>query len=264
MSAQSQQSDVLQKLNSVKRKIVEVRKKALYRRVLKNTCLLQGYCDGKFSFIFNFEAARKIDDELPVPAVCRLGAAREQFTVLCYGNSMDLPNGVKTEEQEVLVRNVKIVQCPDGRVIPSIVRLDLGHNAFVQPDASGIYLNPMKGTMDILPSIADGELGGMGNLVRQQSENCAMPSEVKRAAQVMNSVPSNQGQFVQGISEVRDFVYKGLSTVRVILDCGSTTILQRSVRRFELLDVFFGPLDLESGISVECAHNREVYADTLG
>jgi hypothetical protein len=112
----------------------------------------------------------------------------------------------------------------------------------------------MKATLDVLPSIANWELGGIGNLVRQKPENCAVPSEVKSATQVMDCVPGNQGQLIQGSSEFWDFVHHELSTVRVILDCGSATILQSDVSRCKLRDVFLGPINLEAGVSVKCTH----------
>ena len=109
---------------------------------------------------------------------------------------------------------------PRWLVVPSFIRLNLGHDAVVQQDTSGVYLNPMKATLDVLPSIANWELGGIGNLVRQKPRMCCTKRSQERYAGY-GLRPGNQGQLIQGSSEFWDFVHHELSTVRVILDCGS-------------------------------------------
>jgi hypothetical protein len=261
----SQESDVLQKLNAVKREIIEGRKKVFYRSKLKRTSFLQSYYDGQISLFLNFVFRQQINDESPVETPCWSRASSKEFTVCVSSrNPVNDSDWVKIEKENMLVRNVEFVKRPDGRIVPSFVRLNLGHDASVERWAPGIHLNPMKGSVDFLLRIPNGETCFGGDFFWEKSSNRIVPSEIQGAPQVMDGIRSNQGQVIQGVSEVWNFVNQGLSAVRVLLDCGCATIFQSNMSRCKLSNVFIGPSDFETGIPVRCAHKREVYADTTG
>jgi hypothetical protein len=76
----------------------------------------------------------------------------------------------------------------------------------------------------------------------------------------VESISDNQGQIIQTVSEVWDFMFERLSAVWTVLDCGSATIFERINGGVHVRDMFLGPLNLESGVPVKCVHAKEVYA----
>lgn len=172
------------------------------------------------------DAYLEINDVAPLHALCGVRTASSvQFTVgISHRDSLDMSCRVKSEEEEMLVENIKIVKCPSGGIIASFVRLNLGDNAVKQPIASGIYLNAVKDSFDVLPSFPNGELGRIGNLLREQPADCDVPCEVQSAPKIVNGISDNQRQIIQSISEVWNFMLQRLATVRAELDCGSATI----------------------------------------
>ncbi len=255
MSAQSQESDILQQLDGVECEIAEARKQAVYRNRLKDTCLLQGYCDGKFSMILNLDAFLEVNNVAPINAPCGHRTTSVQFTVcISHRDSTDVPCRVKSEKEDMLVRDVDIVKCPSGRIVPSLVRLNLRHDAVEERFASGIYLNPVKGTLDFLSCFPNWELGSVGKLVRETSADCGVPREVHSGSQIVESITGDQGQVIQGVCEVGDFMFQRLSAVWALLDCHSASIFERDNSGVHVRDMFLGPLHLESSIPIKCTH----------
>lgn len=159
------QLDILQKLNGVEREIAEAGQQALYRNRLVNTCFLQNYCNREFSLIFNLEATLVNDSVFPIHTRGRDRMASVQFAIrVSYGNSSDVTDGVQAEKQEMLIGDVEIVKCPNGAIMPSVVWLNLGHNAIPKRWTPGIYLNPVKGTLDFVPFLPNRELSIVGEL----------------------------------------------------------------------------------------------------
>jgi hypothetical protein len=64
VTGQSEELDILQKLDAVKHKVAEARKQALCRNRLKDICLLKSYSDGEFSLVLYVEAGVKVDEKL--------------------------------------------------------------------------------------------------------------------------------------------------------------------------------------------------------
>lgn len=164
----------------------------------------------------------------------------------------------------MLVRDVDIVKCPSSGIVPSLVWLNLGHDALKERIASGIYLNPVKGSFDFLSGFPNRELGSVGKLVGETPADCGVPCEVHSSPQIVEGISDNQRQTIQTVSEVWDFMYERLSAVWTVLDCGSATIFKRINGGVHVCDMFPGPLNLESGIPIKCAHNQRVYANALG
>lgn len=166
-------------MDRVEREIAEARKQAIYRDRLKDTCLLQGYCNGKFSVILNLDASLEVDNVTPLNAPCGHGATSVRFTA-CISNrdSTDMPCRVKSEKEDMFVRDVDIVKRPSGGIVPSLVWLNLGHDALKERIASGIYLNSVKGSFDFLSGFPNRELGSVGKLVGETPADCGVPREV--------------------------------------------------------------------------------------
>ena len=156
------------------------------------------------------------------------------------------------------------MKCPSCAIVPSVVWLNLGHDAVKKRFTPGIYLNPVKGSLDLLPSMSNGKLRRVGDFVGEASANCGEPCEVHSSPQIVEGISDNQGQTIQTVSEVWDFMYERLSAVWTVLDCGSATIFERINSSVHVCDMFLGPLNLESGIPIKCAHNQRVYANALG
>jgi len=53
-----------------------------------------------------------------------------------------------------------------------------------------------------------------------------------------------------------DFVYQRLSTVRVMLYCGSASIFERDERRCKIRNMFLGPINFEACVP-KCVHGAE-------
>jgi ribosomal protein S20 len=261
MCAQSQQLDILQQLDRVEREIAEARKQAIYRNRLKDACFLQGYCDGKSSMFLNLDTLVEVNDVAPFNASCGHRTTFVRFTVsISHRDSSDMPRRVESEKENMFVRDINIVKCPSGGIVPSVVRLNLGHDAIKKRFTPGIYLNPVKGSLDLLPSMPNGKLCRIGDFVGEASANCGEPCEVHSCPQVVESISDNQGQIIQTVSEVWDFMFERLSAVWTVLDCGSATIFERINGGVHVRDMFLSPLNLQSGVPVKCAHAKEVYA----
>ena len=123
-------SEILQKLHGVERELSEVIKQAHYRERFKDTCLLQGYCDGKISLILHFEANWKINGVSTLHAARHPRGTLQQFTILIsYPNVQNEAALIEGEKQQVLVGNIEIVKCPYQGIGASLVWLDFGNDA---------------------------------------------------------------------------------------------------------------------------------------
>lgn len=265
MSRPESQLEILQKLHSVEREIAKLRKQTFYWNRVKDTCFLQGYTDGYFSLILNLAAPWKVDDVSPIHASRGQGRACIQFTArISSSNAKDMSDRVEAEKKNMLVRVIDIVKRPDNFVVPSLVWLDIAHDTFKERYASGIYINPMKGTLDILPSLPNWEFGFIGDFVGEKSTDCAVPREVQSASHIVQGIPSNQGQIIQRFSGIGDFVYQRLSALSVVLDCGSASIFERNNGSCKVRDMYFGPFNLKASVLVGCAHKRECTVTPLG
>jgi hypothetical protein len=261
-SQSERQSEILQKLHGVEDEIREARKQAHYRNRLKDTCLLQGYCDGKFSMFLNLEARHEVNNVLPFNARCGHRTSVIQFAVsISHRDSRDVSHRVESEKENMFVRDIDIVKRPNGGIVPSVVRLNLGHDAVKERFTPGIYLNPMKGSLDLLPSMPYGKLCRVGDFVREASANCGEPGEVQSSPQIVDGISDNQGQLIQSISEFWNFMLQRLSAVWAVLDCHSATIFERENGGIHVRDMFLGPLNFQAGVSKRCIHTQKVYAN---
>ena len=215
--------------------------------------------------ILNLDASLEVDNVTPLNAPCGHGATSVRFTA-CISNrdSTDMPCRVKSEKEDMLVRDVDIVKRPSGGIVPTLVWLNLAHNALKERIASGIYLNPVKGSFDFLSGFPNRELGSVGKLVGETPANCGVPCEVHSGPQIVKGISDNQGQIIQTVSKVWDFMFQRLPAVRTVLDCGSATIFEHVDSGVHIRDMFLGPLNLEPGVSIKCAHNQGVYSNALG
>lgn len=251
------QLDILQKLHAVEREIAKARKQALYRNSVPNTCLLEGYCNRELSFILNLEARCVEDVVFPIHAFCRNGITSVQFSVfVSYGNSSDMTDWVEAEKQKMLIGDVQIVKSPDGTIMPSVVWLNLGHDAIPESRTAGIYINAVKGSLDVLPRFSNGEFSVVRDFVRKESADCATPCEIQSTSQIVDSITSNERQIIQSFPRIRDFVLQQVSALFILLDCHCTSIFERDNGGCKVRDMFLGSINLEAGISVKCTHER--------
>lgn len=192
------QLEILQKLDSVEREIAEARKQALYRNCVPRACFLEGYCNRELSFILNLETRCEENVVFAVPtAFSGLTSASMQFSVLVsHGDSSDVAVRFQTERKKMLIGDVQIVKSPDGTVMPSVVWLNLGHNAIPDIRTAGVYLNPVKGALNILPRLSNWEFGMVGEFVGQESTDRATPCEIQSTSQIVESIASNERQII--------------------------------------------------------------------
>lgn len=170
-----------------------------------------------------------------------------------------MPCWIEPEKQEMFVRNIEIVKHPNGRVVPSVVRLYVAEDAIEQAFASGIYFNPMESVEDAFYSFPHREPGVARNFIGKVPANRAVPCEIQSASQVVNDISGDERQIEQGLFEIWELVYQRLcSSVWVMLDCGSVSVFLRDNSDLQFRDVLIGPINLQAGISKKCAHTREV------
>jgi hypothetical protein len=124
--------------------------------------------------------------------------------------------------------------------------------------APGVYLNPVKGTLDFLPCFPNWELSAIRNFVREKPANRSLPCEVHSGTQIVNGIPNDHGQSVQAISKFRDFVLKRLTAVWAMLDCHTATVFERVNGGLHVRDMLLGPLDLETGVPMGCRHAEQL------
>ena len=250
-------SELLQKLHGVEREIAKVREQALYRNRVKDTCLLQEYSNGNLSLILNVVALWEVDDVPPVHSSRLHRGACVQFTVCISScDAKDMCDRVESEEQHMFVGDIDIVKGPDDTILPSFVRLDLLHDAFVQRDASSVYIDAVKGSVDLLPHLANWKSGFFGDFLGEQSANCAVPCEVESTSEIVERIPCDQRQVVQNVRGIWNFVYQRLSALSIVLDCGSASMFERNDGGCKVRAMFIGPLNLQVGVSKECTHSR--------
>jgi hypothetical protein len=141
--------------------------------------------------------AREVNDVSPIQALRWPGGPCFQFTVrISCGDASDLSYRVEAENQQMFVGNIETVKRVDNVVVPSFVGLDFAHDTFKEPDALGVYLNPVKGSLDFLPPVPNWEFGIVRDFVGQESANCADPSEIQSTPEIVNRISSNQGQII--------------------------------------------------------------------
>lgn len=265
MACVESQSDILKKLDDVESVIAEAVQQALYRKAAVSTCFLQSYREGKFSLIFDIDAAFKWDDILPLKSWALPRTASMQFTAfVSYGDSSYMSTWTKAEQQDMLVRNIEIVKCPGGANVPSVVRLNLQHDAVPQGWTPGVYVNTVKGGFDFLQRLSDWKLRLSGELVGKVPLNGPVPCEIHSGPGVVDRIPDHQREFVQSLPEVRNFMFQALTSVWTVLDCSNAGVFERLNSGVHVRNMFLGPLSLEPSVPIRCAHGREGYSNGRG
>ena len=254
--SQSSAGDILQQINRVKCEIGEARQQALYRHSAKITCFLHGYMHGEFSFILNLESTFEVNHVPSIAAYGWQGTATVKFTVcISHRNSRNVADWLKSQKDEMFVRNVEVVKRPNGVSIPSVVRLNFRYDTVKQGRATLVYLNVAKGTFDVISRVPDREFSVLRKPVGQTSTDRVVPREVHRTSGVVNCIPDNQREIIESKPEIWDFMYQRLSAIHAVLDCRGVSFFQRENSGVQVRDVFLGPLNLKSGVSVR--HSEE-------
>ncbi len=170
-----------------------------------------------------------------------------------------MPQGIEFEKQQMFIRNIEVVESPNNLIVTSLKRLYDRDNAIEQRFASSVYFNPTKSSFEVLSSSPNREFGGIRNFVGKVPANRTVPCKIQGTVQVVDSVPGNQRQIKQSLFEIWELVYQRLcSSLWVMLNCDSVSAFPCNSSGVEILDVFHGPLNFQSGISKQCAHGKEI------
>lgn len=243
-------SEILQKLNAVKHTIAEAVKQVEYGNALKITCLLDSYIEGKLSFIFKLHARLQPDDMRLVGLSMERNAIVNLTAFILYGESANSSNGLQSQQEDVLVRIVDVVKRPDQRILPSVVRLYIGHDDIEKIATPGVYFDAVKGIFYAFPSFANGEAVVVGDCPRSMQFESAGPRVIEDDSQIVNCIPGYQGQLQKAFGQFGMFMLNRFcASVAILVDCGDCVFFQRRNSGFQVRDMLIGPVNLQTGIS---------------
>ncbi len=260
VTRKGQESDILQTFHGVEDIIREVRKQSIYRNWLKNTCLWQSHCNREFPIVLNFDSAFEVNDVTSFDASGWHRTSSRSLTVFTfYRDPANMSQGVEFEKQQMFIRNIEVVDSPNYLVVTSLKRLYDRDNAIEQRFASGVYFNSVKSSFELLSSSPNREFGGIRKFVGKVPANRAVPCKIQGGVQVVDSVSGYQRQIKQSLFEIWKLVYKRLHAgLWVVLDSDSVSCFPRDSSGVEILDMFLGPLNFQSGVSKQYAHGEEI------
>ena len=159
----------------------------------------------------------------------------------------------------MLVGDIEFVKGVDNTVVPSFVRLYVGNDQSKECGiTSGVYRNTVQGTFKFLPTGVNREfraikVGGQ-NVLFEGAYSC----EIESGFEIVDCIPSNQSHLVGSLSEFRNRMYQVLvASIAILYHCRSVILFQSGNSCFQIRDMFIGPLDFQSGISEELAHEIE-------
>src|SRR6266404_4217653 len=258
MSAKSQ-SEILQKLHNIENILGEARKQVTYWEALENTCLLDGYCEGKLSLILYLNVLIK-DNDIRGRGESKIARSANNVAVrLFHHNALNASSRRQFEEKQVLIRNIECVKSMENASLPSFVGLYVGYNDLEEGGATGLYFQPMKGVFDLLPGIPNRELIEVRDSSRNVFIESARPPIIEGCTEIVKGISDNQGQVQESIFMFRDIVYQALiSSITVMLNCRSLSIYESENSILRISDMFIGPLNFQPSISKNCTHNKEL------
>jgi hypothetical protein len=117
----------------------------------------------------------------------------------------------------------------------------------------------MEGCFNFFPSIADREFVEVRDSSRSVSLKSTSPRIIEGRAEIVKGISNNQGQVQESIFMFWEVMYKALvSCLTITLNCSRFSFYERQDGGIHISDMLIGPLNLESGISKNWAHSKEV------
>lgn len=249
------QLQILKKLHDVQDEIRKAREQAVYWDALTRTgfCFLQGYRDGKLSLILNFDSRPKSNAMTGGSRQGDSSAFGNHSALISYDNIANHAPRVTVENEQVFVKVVDFVKKVDGFILPSLVRLYLGHHELEERLTPGIYLDAVKGIFKAFPSLINGEFPMPFMRARNvEPLNSEVPCHVQSTSKIVNGIPDDERKLseveLQILGDVCDLLN---SSIRVTLNCRGIVLLEREESCIHISDMLIGPLDFHPSVETQ-------------
>ncbi len=236
------QSDILQELDHLQNYRRVVSEQVHYPQMIRRCSFAENYTNGRFALIVDAPAPRE-SGNVPRGGLHSDGIAFSyfpHFVFHLYAHNRSVLND--REQQLVLVENVELVHGPDG-IIPSVIRLYLGHDEIDECRILGIYLPARHNTFKLVSRGMDGELRIIVNGSRSVLGERLDPCMVESTPEIVDGISYHEADFA-GRSSVSKLVLNELaSSLLIKLDRSDVGIFERSSSNINVSDVLIGPFN---------------------
>jgi hypothetical protein len=252
MSSKSQSVGVvLQYLNRLERDHSKDFEHIHYVEMLHRQSVLEQYSDGRLSVVLDVVVRGNVNEM--GGALCdgpRI--APNYFAMLIFHHQIFDDRRIQDwNEQVMLVRNVQTVKSVEA-VIPSTVRLYIVDNPLKKVGDGKFYPPTIEGTSDVYLSLSNREFRVGLRSPGEEPLDCANPSVVERAPQIVDGISRDDSQTTQEVLFFWKVIFdRNPPMLWVDFNRGNITVWNREASGIEVRDVLLGPIDLEaSGFEV--------------
>jgi hypothetical protein len=239
----------LKSLNHSENEVGVVLHRLRYVHEVTGLAIFDNYDGGKLSLLFDVQPRFIRDDVRRALKVCGTSVSVPRFAILIHdANAVNVPGGQDRNKQPMFISDVKVVNGPNG-LIPSIARLYLVEHKSKQIRGSSVYASLRHPSFKFFEDFANRELGPVINEGGNQSVDGLEPGIVEGAIQIMDSVPEQQGDIVEGGSIAESVGEDFPSRFRININSSCVRFMQAGDSCVDIRDVLIGPFDLQTGIS---------------
>jgi hypothetical protein len=187
-----------------------------------------------------FECDRKSRNEL----IFEEPSSRKDFhaSLIFNADSIDKAQFRFSNQQPVLVFDVKSVEGPDAVTIPSFVRLYRIQNALDDLFGGFLIESAINGVFKRFPGVVNRELSVPGSLASVQELNLVC-GVVESGSEIVQGIPEDQSEFRRKSLD-SSYLEKIVSSLRLSLNENLVSLCIREAEEnaVEVIDVFFSSL----------------------
>lgn len=229
-----------------------------YTHKASRLLILDAYLRGEFSLLLYMQALGKIN---AVGRSLKIPRSATGPNLACFVLHLDSTNVAcrqNRNKKPVLISVVEIVNGPNG-VIPSLARLYRVEHEPKEGRADSVYMSMRQKTFHFFDGLADGEFRPVINKRGSTLLDGFQPSIVESAFKVMDSITNHESEVIEGIDIAKSVCESLSSILRVNLNSTGISFIKRDDARFDVQDVFIGPINFQSSVSKMGSHKRKAY-----
>jgi hypothetical protein len=240
--------DPLKGINRARDSFRELRERWDNRLVLKRGAYAEDYCRGRIALLVYCKVSFPPDPE-PVGILRVVRPHRENISVLILkADVRELHYLEHWDEQLMLVRDVHIVQGPQGAVPSRVGFYDIDHEVS-QCDSAPIvgkfllFQSAIYGTYKFVPLIADWKMSMEISLPSKFIEDSVV-QQIKRTSEVVQGVSDDKSGV--GSREVSEECNADTSSALLLLDANGVKVRRGKFGQqlIQVIDVLHGPFNL--------------------
>ncbi len=239
--------EALKEFNSIRDDAQVKGERLRYVHEASRLLILDAYLRGELALLCDVKAARKVDAIGGSLEPSKSESVVSLTSFVLHLNSINMARSQHGNKKPVFVSVVEIVNGPDG-VIPSLARLYRVNHKSEEIRAGFVYFSMLQKTLYLFDALADGELCPIVNEGGSELCNCAQPSIVEGAFEIVDSISNHKSEIIEGC-DITKRVGESLSSVlRVNLNNGGISFVKRGDAPFDIGDMLIGPLNFDSSI----------------